>query len=115
MLTLNRNLIVSGLLFFGILQGLAQDDPNVPKAEVRLRKRLVKTPIAVSGQIHDSNGQPVSGAIISLNGLTVTNGANGAFTFARCPRTNGLMRISAPGFRDELLAEQLLFPGKTKS
>src|SRR5690242_5854548 len=118
MLTINRKLIVSGLLFFGIIEGIslhAQVDTNVPIAEVRLRKRLVKTALAVSGHIRDNNGQPVSGAVVSLNGLTVTNGSDGAFTFARCPRTNGLVRISAPGFRDELIAEQLLLPGKTKS
>jgi poly-gamma-glutamate capsule biosynthesis protein CapA/YwtB (metallophosphatase superfamily) len=92
----------------------AQLDTNVPIAELRVRNRLLKTPIRLSGRVLDANGQPLMGAVVKLDGLTNVVGTNGIFFFKRVSRTNVLLTISAPGFRDELLPVDLALPVRSR-
>jgi poly-gamma-glutamate capsule biosynthesis protein CapA/YwtB (metallophosphatase superfamily) len=89
---------------------LRAQDVNVPKSELSAQKRLLRSPIKLTGRIVDLNGHPLSGAVARLNGLNAPTDSNGVFTFKSIARTNGLLTISAPGFRNEILAECLSLP-----
>jgi poly-gamma-glutamate capsule biosynthesis protein CapA/YwtB (metallophosphatase superfamily) len=103
------------LLFAGMFQGsLPAQDTDLPSAESRARKNSLRTPIKLVGRVLDAGGQALPGATVILNGLTNVTDVTGGFTFKRAPRTNGLMTISAPGFRDELLAVNLAVANRTR-
>src|SRR5436190_5049004 len=109
-----RRALCSAFLLLGVFQGILHaQDTSLPASEIQARNRLLKAPIKVSGRILDANGQPLVGAIVTLNGRTNVAGTNGNFVL-RTGRTNGLLRVSAPGFRDELLAVDLALPMKTR-
>jgi poly-gamma-glutamate capsule biosynthesis protein CapA/YwtB (metallophosphatase superfamily) len=112
----HRHLLGNLLLLAGLMPGIvhAQLDTNVPIAELRVRNRLLKTPIRLSGRVLDANGQPLMGAVVKLDGLTNVVGTNGIFFFKRVSRTNVLLTISAPGFRDELLPVDLALPVRSR-
>lgn len=108
-------LLWASLLFAGTFPGLLPaQDSNVPPGELRARRQLLRIPVKLTGRILDANGRPLPGAIATLNGVTAVADINGVFSFKRVPRTNGLLRITAPGFRDELLALHLVLPARTR-
>ena len=105
---ISRPVFCTVLLFAGLSAGILHaQDTELPKSEIKARRQLLRAPITLTGRVVNQNGLPVPGAVATVNGLSATADAQGLFTFRRMTRTNGLMTISAPGYRDELLAVNL--------
>lgn len=89
-------------------------EPDLPTTEAKIQTRILKGIIKVTGRVVDANGQPLVGASATLHGATVLTNTKGIFLFKRAPRSNGLLTISAPGQRDEILALHLSLPAKSR-
>lgn len=114
MYRMNR-LAPCGLLLLGMFPGvLLAQDTNAPRSEMKAERRLLRMPIRFSARVLDAAGRPLPGAMVTLNGFTNLTDTNGVFFFKRMTRTNALMRITAPGYRDELLAAVLELPPRTR-
>ncbi|GMV82461.1 MAG: hypothetical protein AMXMBFR7_36450 [Planctomycetota bacterium] len=89
-------------------------ETELPSTEAKTQARILKGIIKVTGRVVDANGQPLVGAGATLHGTTVLTNTKGVFLFKRAPRTNGLLTISAPGYRDEIIALHLALPSRSR-
>lgn len=82
---------------------------ELPAAELEARERLEQTPIALEGWVVGAEG-PIAGAEVEAQGLSAVSEADGRFRLFGLRRDNALVTLSAAGFRDRVLAAQLLQP-----
>ena len=68
------------------------------------------SPVILQGSLVDQTGAALSGASVSIAGLTVTTGADGRFEFLHLARKNALLSVAATGQRAEYLPVYLNQP-----
>ena len=80
---------------------------ELPDEELAARDLLKATPIALEGVVVGIDG-PIAGAEVELEGQSTVSDASGAFRLEGLERHNALLTVSASGYRDRVLAAQLL-------
>ncbi len=91
--------------------GGEQDADNALfEGEVAARLLFAMTPIALSGRVVDELGSAVGGARLQLGNEQRVADADGAFEFEAVTRRNALLRITASGYREELVYVHLARP-----
>lgn len=103
--------VILSLIFIVIVISLAQ--PDVLEHEKEARSALLDAPINLHGVILDTNGTPVTGAIVSLQGQAMSTSPDGFFSLENITRMNRLLVIEAPGYRKEFIPVSLLLPIST--
>ncbi|MCP4806844.1 MAG: hypothetical protein GY913_02195 [Proteobacteria bacterium] len=83
---------------------------GLPEEEIAARAALRTTPIGVSGIVRGSDGQPLADARVTLRDDTLFTDASGAYAFSGVLRHNALMRVTADGHRDDVVALWLARP-----
>lgn len=104
--------MVLTLIFIGIVVSLASSDLHARESEARTE--LLNVPINLHGVILDTDGRPVTGATVSLQGHAISTSLNGSFSLENIARMNRLLVIEAPGYRKEFIPVSLVLPISTR-
>jgi poly-gamma-glutamate capsule biosynthesis protein CapA/YwtB (metallophosphatase superfamily) len=93
--------------------------PVVWEDDVALRAAWERTPIAWSARALDTEGAPIAGATVTIQGVTALTDATGAFSFPALARRASSFRIDAdgyhPGYGVVALARPSVEPSSTES
>lgn len=118
---MKRPLPLPATLLLGALCSCAQppevvDDPPAARPNVHSEAQAEyaasygATPLQLSGSVRDPAGGGIAGALVEIGALVATTDTEGGFVIEGQPRRNGLLRVSADGFRPAVVPVVLALP-----